>query len=58
MDVIVDHFKNARVIDAKKLGVYVNKMSVTLNTFTDAVSRIVTDERYAASSSKPFGKFA
>lgn len=41
----LDHFKNARVIESKKLGVYVDKMSVTLNTFTDAIARIVTDER-------------
>ncbi|KAH7721762.1 Protein UGT-59 [Aphelenchoides avenae] len=46
MPLFADHFKNARVIESKKLGVYVDKMSVTLNTFTDAIARIVTDESY------------
>ncbi|CAD5220860.1 unnamed protein product [Bursaphelenchus okinawaensis] len=52
MPLFADHFKNARVITEKSLGIYVDKMNVKNETFTMALGDIIHDERYTMNTKK------
>ncbi|KAE9556365.1 hypothetical protein FO519_000405 [Halicephalobus sp. NKZ332] len=45
MPLFADHFKNARVIENLHLGLLVDKMDVRQDTFTKAITELVTNQR-------------
>uniref|UniRef100_A0AC34QTS9 Glucuronosyltransferase n=1 Tax=Panagrolaimus sp. JU765 TaxID=591449 RepID=A0AC34QTS9_9BILA len=50
MPLFADHFKNARVIESFHLGLVVDKMKIDSNTFTDAITKLVKNQRYVQKS--------
>uniref|UniRef100_A0A914USK0 UDP-glucuronosyltransferase n=1 Tax=Plectus sambesii TaxID=2011161 RepID=A0A914USK0_9BILA len=45
MPLFADHFKNAKVVEKRKVGIIIDKMQFTMEKFSDALSKILTDIR-------------
>ncbi|KAI1723998.1 UDP-glucoronosyl and UDP-glucosyl transferase domain-containing protein [Ditylenchus destructor] len=51
MPLFADHYKNAKMVESKGLGVIINKLRVRRNTFTNAI-RQISDPKYKAQNQK------
>uniref|UniRef100_A0A7E4W836 glucuronosyltransferase n=1 Tax=Panagrellus redivivus TaxID=6233 RepID=A0A7E4W836_PANRE len=52
MPLFADHFKNAKVIEQKGLGLVIDKTKIASDTFTLSVEELVTNQRYTQNSAK------
>ncbi|KAK0399682.1 hypothetical protein QR680_003160 [Steinernema hermaphroditum] len=46
MPLFADHTKNSKIIEQKELGLIVDKMRITEDTFVNAIRTLTTDNRY------------